>query len=48
MTRREEAVTRSGSTAVQPPGSDLAAQLELTFRLLGKRIYLAGPGHAKS
>jgi DNA-binding MarR family transcriptional regulator len=41
-------VTRSGSTAVQPPGSDLAAQLELTFRLLGKRIYLAGPGQLRA
>jgi DNA-binding MarR family transcriptional regulator len=34
-------VTRSGSSAVRPEGSDLAARLEFTFRLLGKRIYLA-------
>jgi DNA-binding MarR family transcriptional regulator len=34
-------VTRSGSAVVRPPGSDLAARLELTFRLLGKRIYRA-------
>ncbi len=35
------ALTRSGSAAVRPAGSDLAARLELTFRLLGKRIYRA-------
>jgi DNA-binding MarR family transcriptional regulator len=34
-------VTRSGSSAVRTPGSDLAARLEFAFRLLGKRIYLA-------
>ena len=34
-------MTRSGDLAVRPPGHELAAQLELTFRLLGKRIYLA-------
>src|ERR1700735_1907407 len=32
------ALTRSGSAAVRPPGSDLAARLELTFRLLGTGI----------
>jgi DNA-binding MarR family transcriptional regulator len=31
----------SGRAAARPPGSDLATRLELTFRLLGKRIYLA-------
>jgi DNA-binding MarR family transcriptional regulator len=34
-------MTESSAAAVRPPGSDLAARLELTFRLLGKRIYLA-------
>jgi DNA-binding MarR family transcriptional regulator len=34
-------VTRSGSAALRPPGSELAGRLESTFRLLGKRIYLA-------
>ena len=35
-------MTRSGGSAgVRPAGSDLAARLELTFRLLGKRIYRA-------
>lgn len=34
-------MTRPGSAAARLPGSDLAARLELTFRLLGKRIYRA-------
>jgi DNA-binding MarR family transcriptional regulator len=33
-------VTKSRSTPVRPPSSDLAARLETAFRLLGKRIYL--------
>jgi DNA-binding MarR family transcriptional regulator len=32
-------VTRSGGTALRLPRADLASRLELTFRLLGKRIY---------
>src|SRR5580704_14852474 len=34
-------MTEPGAGAVRLPGSDLAARLEVTFRLLGKRIYLA-------
>jgi DNA-binding MarR family transcriptional regulator len=34
-------MTEPGTGAVRFPGSDLAARLEVTFRLLGKRIYLA-------
>ncbi len=34
-------MTEPGAGAVRLPGSDLAARLEATFRLLGKRIYLA-------
>jgi len=41
-------VTRSSSSAVRPPGSDLAARLEFAFRLLGKRIYLSSASQLRS
>ena len=34
-------ITPSVSAAVRLPGSDLAARLEFTFRLLGRRVYPA-------
>ena len=37
-----------GSSATQSATSDLAARLELTFRLLGKRIYLTSPGQLRT
>lgn len=37
----------SSDAPVRPAGSDLAARLEHTVRLLGKRIYLASPGQLR-
>jgi DNA-binding MarR family transcriptional regulator len=41
-------VAESHSAALQPPGSDLAARLELTFRLLGRRVYRTSPGQLRA
>jgi DNA-binding MarR family transcriptional regulator len=41
-------MTQTRGAALPPPGSELATRLELTFRLLGRRIYRTSPGQLRA